>query len=125
MPWIASRAELNLHPGLAGIECVDASGRIAGMVAYDGWMPGACQIHVALDSPIAARRLLKDAFSIPFTRMHLAAVIAPVSSGNAASIRLVEKLGFRLVHRGKGYLGSNDLCFYEMRREECRWIGRA
>ena len=92
------------------------------MVGYDNWLPSACQMHVALDEPAAAMALIRTAFGIPFNEFGFVAVLAPIVASNDSARRLVEGLGFKLVHRGQGYAGGVDLLFYEMRREDCRWI---
>ena len=58
--WIASRAELVIGPAFRAIKAVDASGRIHGMVGYDGWTGNACSVHIALDSPAALRALIAE-----------------------------------------------------------------
>lgn len=129
-PWIAERAGLSLHPAFMAIEAVDEHGNTAGAVGFDGWWAGACALHVAVDNPIALRRLVTAGFGAAFDDpprgFGKRAVTATVLSTNERSLRLVRKLGFRHVHTGKGYAGSGvDVEFFEMRRDECRFIPRA
>jgi RimJ/RimL family protein N-acetyltransferase len=125
--WIAKRAGLNLHPGFCAIEAVDEDGRIHAMVGFDGWLPGAVCMHVALDSPAALRSILRPAFRAAFAPypqgFGKTAAIATVLSTNARSLRLVEKLGFRRAYVGKDWSGPGvDFVAFEMRRDECRWL---
>jgi RimJ/RimL family protein N-acetyltransferase len=123
LSWLASRAHLTLTPALRAREAVDETGRILGMVGFDGWLGNACQVHVALEDPRVLRRLARDGFRIVFEELGYAACMAPVLGTNARSLRMVAGLGFREVHRGKDWIASGvDLVFHEMRREECRWV---
>lgn len=131
--WIAKRAGLTLHGGFMAIEAIDDAGRIVGMVGYDGWLPRAVCLHVAVEHPAALRRLISAGFGVAFepapAGFGKAAVIATVLSTNTRSLNLVRKLGFRPAYVGRGWAGEDvDFCVFEMRREECRWLraeGRA
>jgi RimJ/RimL family protein N-acetyltransferase len=120
--WIAERAGLALGSGFRAIEAVER-GVIVGMVGYDGWTPNSCCMHVALDKPMAARRLLPGAFATPF-RLGRNVVLASVLSSNFRSRRLVRALGFkRLARIRDGWAKGTHMLLYEMRREDCRWAG--
>lgn len=127
--WIAERAGLTLHPGFGALEAVDEDGRILGMVGFDGWWAGAVALHVALEHPMVLRRLLRPAFGVVFDvpprGFNKAAATATVLSTNTRSLRLVQHLGFRHIHTGRDYAGPGvHIEFFEMRREECRFIPR-
>lgn len=122
--WIAKRANLVCGPSFRAIEAVDASGKVHGMVGYDGWTPNAVQMHVALDNPAALRALLKPGFSIPFVEFGRGVALATVLGTNGRSLELVPRLGFRFAHRiVDGYEPGVDVLLFEMRREDCRWLG--
>lgn len=128
-PWIAERAHLALHPGFMALEAIDEGGRIIGMVGFDSWWPGAVALHVALAHPAALRHLIRPAagvvFDAPPRGFGRRAVTATVLSSNARSLHLAQSFGFRLVYVGRDYAGPGvDVHFFEMRREECRWIPR-
>lgn len=121
-PWIAKRASLVVGSEFRAIEAMDGD-RIVGMVGYDGWTPNACSMHVALDSAIAARRLLRMAFGIPFLEVGRGVVTCTILSVNERSLRLVQHLGFRKIARVRdGWAEGVDMVMFEMRRSECRWI---
>lgn len=122
LQWLAIRAHLAVTPQLRAIEAVDGD-RILGMVGYDGWMPNACAIHVAVESPIALRRLIRPGFGIPFVEAKLGVVLAWVLGTNEKSLRLTRRLGFREKMRLRdGWDRGVDLVMFEMRRETCEWI---
>jgi RimJ/RimL family protein N-acetyltransferase len=119
-----------VHPDLHAIEAVDEDGRIVGMVGYDGWMPGAVCLHIAIEHPAALRRLLRPGFGVAFDPqprgVGKVAALATVLSTNERSLRLVRHLGFREVYRGRDWSGPGvDFVVHEMRREECRFLPRA
>lgn len=123
LSWLASRAGLYVHPGLKAIEAVDDSGRIHGMVGYDGWTKNACCAHIALDNPGALRHLLKPGFGIPFIEFGFGVLLVQVVSTNTRSLKLVPKLGFRFAYRVRdGWAPGADMIWFEMRKEECRFI---
>ena len=123
--WIAERARLAIGPSFRAIEAVDESGRIHGMVGYDGWTDNAVCIHIALDNPAALRALLKPGFGIPFLRLNKGVILAQVVSSNDRSLRLVPRLGFRFAYRVRdGWAKGLDMVWFEMRKEDCRHIRR-
>lgn len=123
LAWLANRTDAAFTPGARAIKAVDATGRIRGMVAYDGWTVSACQAHMAVDSPIVWRSLVRPAFSYPFEEAGKSLILGIVPGDNAKSLAMVEALGFREVHRVKdGWAPGVPLVVHEMRREECVWL---
>lgn len=121
-PWIAQRAGLVVGDGFRAIEVVDGE-RILGMVGFDGWTPNACALHIAIESPIALRKLARQGFRTVFVGLCRRVALASVLSTNKRSRRLVEGLGFRLLTSIKdGWEPGIHMMIYEMRREDCRWL---
>lgn len=121
--WIAERANLAIGPAFRAIEAVDDAGRIHGMVGYDGWTPNAVCMHVALDNPACMRHLLIPGFGIPFIELGRGVALAQVLSTNVRSLALVPRLGFRFAYRVRdGFKPGIDSVWFEMRKEECRFI---
>lgn len=124
--WIVERTGCALTAGARGIKAVDRSGRTRGMVVYDGWTESAAQAHMAVDSPVVWRSLIRPAFSYPFEECGRRVLLGIIPEHNAASLRMTEHLGFRLAHRiTDGWAQGDDLLIFEMRREECRWLKTA
>ena len=120
--WLTARARLDPNPGLMALEAVRGD-RIVGMVGFDGWTATSVAMHVALDEPIATRRLLKPSFGLVFYEYGKSVAIAKVLSTNKRSLDFTRALGFREVFRGKDYIDHGvDLVIHEMRRHECRWL---
>lgn len=121
--WIARRAGLTVKSDFRAIEAVDGD-RVVGMVGYDDWTPNSCSLHVAIDAPVALRRILRDGFAMPFLRLKLGVVYGRVLSTNKAALKLDLHLGFREVcFLTDAWAVGVGIHVLEMRREECRWLG--
>lgn len=121
--WIAERAHLIIGDSFRAIEALDGD-RIVGMVGYDGWTPNSCCMHVAIEEPIAIRRMIKSAFGIPFVELGKGVVLGSVLSTNKKALELDLHLGFKkLCFIRDGWAKGVGMHILEMRRENCRWIG--
>lgn len=122
--WLGARIGIHhFTPGARAIETVDKSGRVVGMIGYDGFTQNSAQIHIALDTPLAWRALSKPAFWYPFHELGLGLLLAMVSSANTRSLELTEHVGFRPTYRIEdGILPGTHIVLFEMRREDCRWL---
>jgi hypothetical protein len=120
--YLYDRAGVAITPTFKAIEAVDDT-TVHGMFGYDGWTPNAVVMHVALDTPIALKHLLRPAFEYPFLQLKLGIALCAIRADNIRSVKLTEHVGFREVYRIKDCFGKGiDQMIYEMRREECRWI---
>jgi RimJ/RimL family protein N-acetyltransferase len=132
LPWLWSRVGCSYTAEFRAIMAVRDSADlgnlrakdIAGMVGYDLWTENAVFMHIALETPAAWRGLIVPAFEYPFVQGNKGIALATVRSDNERSMRLCEHVGFREAHRIKdGMEQGVDAVLYEMRREECHWIG--
>src|SRR5512140_1761639 len=96
--WLEARTGAVLTGGARGIAAVDNSG-VRGVVAFDGWTPNAVQAHMAVDTPVAWRALLRPVFEYPFEECGRKLMLGIIPADNARSVRMTERLGFRLAHR--------------------------
>lgn len=121
--WLAERAGLTVHPALRAIEAIDDVGRIHGMVGLDGWAGNTVCLHIALENPAALRSLAYWGFRAAFVIAGRGVALVQVVSNNTRSLRLVERLGFRRVHTvPNGWRPGIDMVWFEMQRDECRWL---
>lgn len=121
--WIEKRTGCVLTERARAIKTIDEDGEIHGVVAYDCWTENAVQAHMAVDSPIAWRSLVRPAFQYPFEEAGLGLILAVIPAGNGKSVRLARHFGFVDTHVIKdGWAVGEDLLFLEMRRENCRWL---
>lgn len=121
--WLEGRTGCVLSRNARAIEAVDEQGRVRGMVAYDGWTVNSVQAHMAVDAPAVWRSLLRPAFSYPFEEAGKGLLLGIVPAHNKRSVRMVRRLGFRLVHEVlDGWAPGDSLLCFELRREDCRWL---
>lgn len=99
--------------------------RLIAVVGFNGFCGGLCQMHMAGDGNWITREYLRVAFGYPFTQLKLAAVMGVVGADNERALKLDQHLGFREVHRVKDGWGNGiDLVLLEMKREDCKYIGK-
>lgn len=124
--WIEARTGCVLTREARGIEAIDSRGVVRGQVAYDNWTENAVQAHMAVDTPVAWRALVKPAFEYPFTQSGKSVIMGVIPAGNARSVHLAKRLGLRETYRVRdGWANGEDLVVLEMRRDECRWLQEA
>ena len=103
-------------------------GIILGMVAFDGWTPNAVEFHMALDSPLAWRRLHPLVLDYAFQHAARNVVIGVIPSHNKRSLKLARHLCRDFIKRKLGVAGEahrvadgwapgDDLVIYEIRRQ--------
>jgi RimJ/RimL family protein N-acetyltransferase len=68
------------------------------------------------------RGFLWTSFAYPFRQLQVRKLLAQVASGNEASRKLVEHLGFRLEATLKDADPSGDVLVYGMTKSQCRWL---
>ena len=121
--YLNERAGVAITPTFKAIEAIDEKGTVHGMFGYDGWTPNAVVMHVALDTAVALRHLLRPAFGYPFVQLGLGVALCAIRGDNVRSLRLTEHVGFRRVYTIRDCFGVGiDQMIFELRREECRWI---
>jgi RimJ/RimL family protein N-acetyltransferase len=122
--WIEQRTGCVTDRNTTGLEAVDESGRIIGMVVYCNWTANAVQAHMAVDTPIAWRTLLPWVFVYPFEAAGKGLMLAVIPAHNAKSLRLTRRFGFTETHRIRdGWARGDDLVCFELRKEDCRYLG--
>ena len=122
LDWLSAKAGCWLSPKARGVAAIDERG-VRGVVGYDLWTPNSCHIHVAIDAPIVARRLVGPALSYPFQQLGLGLVLAVLPEGTGPSRGLLTKVGFKAVSRIRdGWEPGQDMVFFQLRREE--WLSR-
>lgn len=77
----------------------------------------------AVDKSWATRPILKHLFAYPFIHLGVRRMTGIIGADNNASIRLTEKLGFKLEGRARQAMDDGqDALIYGMLKEECPWI---
>ena len=121
--WLVERTSCAVSNRFHAIEAVNKNGTVLGMIGYDLWTKNSVQMHIALDSPVALKALIRPASEYPFLQAGRDIVHATIPENNLKSRALVMKAGYREVYRVKdGWDKGVDMILYEMRKHECRWI---
>lgn len=124
LQWLAERSGCVPTESMRAIEAVDASGRLLGVVGCDGWTENSVQMHIAIESPIALRKLVPAAFDYAFRQANRGVAICIVRSDNSKSLNLVKRLGFEVVGQiPDGFSPGVGIVIHQMRREHCRFLG--
>jgi RimJ/RimL family protein N-acetyltransferase len=97
---------------------------LAGAVFTDYMPGGSIEIHVAArpGARWATLAALKAAFRYAFLRNNVRRVAARIAERNERSWKLAEKLGFEREGRAKSALPDDNLLFYGLLRENCRFL---
>ncbi|HET9554347.1 MAG TPA: hypothetical protein VFP50_15400 [Anaeromyxobacteraceae bacterium] len=121
--WLTERVGLTPTANARAIAAVDASGRVRGMVLYDGWTENSVEAHMAVDTPSAWRALLRPAFAYPFIQCQRGVIVGRIRESNTTSLRMATRLGFEVLARVRdGARVGEDLVLVQMRREDCPWL---
>lgn len=141
--WLALRAGSELTEGFRAIEVLDEDrqercpfcrrdhGKIRAMTGYSAWTPNSVTMHVAGDEEDRADRtevgaaLLGPSFWYPFVEQGRKLALIGVLSSNDKSLAMCRRMGFTETYTvPAGWDDQTDIILFEMRRENCRWLGR-
>lgn len=123
LSWIVERTGCALTSAAKAIKAVDDSGKTRGMVAYDLWTESGCQAHMAVDTPIVWRSLVRPAFFYPFIEAGKQVVIGVIRATNQRSMWMTRALGFRRAGEiPNGHAPGVPLVIFQMQKDECYWL---
>lgn len=94
------------------------------VVAYDGFIGKACQMHVVkTGNKSAPRKMLWAAFDYPFNRAGMEIVLGVVNGNNQSAMDFDKHLGFKELSRLPGmHDDGGDLVLLGMKKGECKWL---
>jgi hypothetical protein len=125
-PWLQERSGCGLTDKATAIKAVDEGGDIRGMVGFDGWKPNSVMSHMAVDTPIAWRCLLRAALYYAFVQLERKIVLGTAASDNEKALKVQKRIGFKQVYRvTDGWSDGIDLVLVELRHdseEAKRWL---
>lgn len=120
--WLCERIGYMPTPHIRCIGNVSKTGKILGVVGFDGWNGASCQMHVAGEGNWVSRELIKATFDYAFNVAGLKVVLGLVPSGNDKALRFDRHVGFTEVARIEGGHPDGDLVILQLRREDCRYL---
>ena len=112
--WLHERSRLPIQKDFHGV-AREVNGEIVSAFGYDSFQPKSCALHTCTDRPYT-RELLHAAFWIPFEQWQYERIYAIIQTGNAKSLNLAQRLGFRTIG------ATPDLWFGVLNKQECRWL---
>ena len=121
-PWVCEKAGGTWTPGRGQAIGKVVDGRLVAGVLYEDWNGANIVCHIRGDGNWACRKFLNVIFDYPFNQIKAQRITAPVSSLNAKSINLVERMGFTLESTLARATPGGDLRLYRMFPEDCKFL---
>jgi RimJ/RimL family protein N-acetyltransferase len=101
------------------------SQELIGVVAFNNFVGNVCSIHLAGDGNWVSREFIRAVFDYPFRQLSVVAMIAPVPGNNHKALKFDTHFGFRVIHTVRdGWEKGVDLHLLQLRKEDCRWLGK-
>ena len=119
--WVCKKLHACYEEGAEGIG-FERNGELAAGVCYENWNGRSIMCHIVLEGRMTPE-YLAAIFHYPFVYLGVEKIIAPIVESNKESIRLCMKMGFKQTAVLKDAHPDGDINIYEMKREECRYLG--
>jgi hypothetical protein len=114
------------HPLPTETVCIgqEIDGNLVAVVGFCGFMPKACQMHIASVDEVnwMSRDLLWASFDYPFNKLGVSVILGQINADNESALRLNRHLGFKVVAEIADAHMDGDLVIMAMRREDCRFL---
>lgn len=122
-PWVSERANPILTEDSKGIVAIKDNKIIAACV-LDNWTHTSCQIHIAIDDPIAIKHgFLHEICDYVFNTCKRIMVLGLTPSNNEKALRFNDHVGMKEIGVLKdAYDEGVDFIVTRMYKTECRWI---
>lgn len=119
--WLTRRTPNALTPHLMQCLAMHDGKDMVAVVGYFNYTPRNVEMAIAAEGPWATRHRMREIFRYPFEFLKVERVTACTGDDNAKAIRLLEKSGFVLEGKLRGWLPSGDCRIYGMLQRECKW----
>lgn len=102
---------------------LNATGRLIGVVAFNGFVGSCAHMHTGGVGNWVNRDLLIQSFNYPFVQLKLNYLFATVDSDNYRALKFDRHIGFKDWQiLPEGSKDGRNLHILRMRRNECKWI---
>lgn len=119
--WVAENTGGKYHSDSSqAIGLVKDNELIAGVI-YENFNQKSLVCHIAITGKLTTK-YLRFIFAYPFNTCGVNKIIAPVSSQNVKSIKLVENMGFTEEGRIRDAAPDGDIIMFTMSKNDCRFI---
>ena len=120
--WVANRIGNFFDPVCMVAIGWESDGVLTAGVAYRDWNGVSIEAQIAVEKPLVPG-FVRAIFHYPFKQIGARKIVASVSQGNQASLKLVGKLGFVEEARLKNACVDGDLILLVLNAADCRFIG--
>ena len=122
--WETMKPGLEYTDKTQGIIAEDDKGILAAAILQH-WTHSMVEMHAYTPRPVALRHgFLEEVFNHVFNTCGMQVALATTAADNLAARRIAKHLGFRKVFSiPDGYKPGVAFDYWQMRREDCRWIG--
>lgn len=121
--WLAQKTGCTITTDFNAIKAVDEAGAIHGMVGYCDWTQNCVRMHMAVESPIVWRSLLRPALEYPFCQVGVGMILGVIRGSNAKSLRFSGAVGLKEIFRLKdGVKPGEDIVMLQLLKEDCRYL---
>ena len=108
-----------------GLIAVDKDEKPQGVVILDNWAENSVMGHIAVQHPMAMRKLPFEALDHVFNTCQKGMFIGIIPADNPESLKFHTHLGFSEIYRIKdGWAVGIDYIIVQLLKEDCKYINR-
>jgi RimJ/RimL family protein N-acetyltransferase len=101
----------------------EIDGNLVAVVAFCGFLPNACHMHIGtVGDNWMSKDLLWACFDYPFIKLGKKVILATLDASNKEAVRLNRHLGFQDKCVIEDAHENGDLLIMTMKREDCKWL---
>jgi len=120
--WVAGELDAGYFADRSQAIGLLKDGEIIAGIIYENWNRRSMVVHIVIKDRITPA-FIGAIFDYAYNVCNIEKAIAPVSSANAKSIRMVEKMGFTEEGRIKDASPDGDIILYTLKKTDCRFLG--
>ena len=121
-PWVSSKTKGDWCKGRGTAIGKVSDGKLTAGVLYEDFSGSNVVCHIAGEGYWASRAFLWLIFDYPFNQLKVKRITCPVYSTNEQSIRLVQRMGFKIEATLSQAIPGGDLILFCMFRNECKYL---
>jgi hypothetical protein len=120
--YVRSVLSVPISSSTRGLIAIDSSGKPQGVVILDNWAENSVMGHIAIQHPMAMRKLPFEALDHVFNTCQKGMFIGIIPGDNPKSLKFHTHLGFEEIFRIKdGWSVGVDYIMVQLLRENCRY----
>ena len=101
----------------------EKDGNLVAVVAFCGFLPNACNMHIgSVGEYWMSKDLLWACFDYPFNKLEKKVILATMEASNDEAVKLNRHLGFQDKALIEDAHENGDLLLMAMRKEDCKWL---